>query len=97
MIRCTTVGVEPSLECYEICLLSSRCEALKEWEREQEVPDEEEVYVLTPYGVLLAVMDDYNINIDHLTPKMAEHLFEDFMEVLMKQGYVSRVDGIDEG
>lgn len=35
MIRCTTVGIEPSLLCYEMCVLAYRCGALKAWEREK--------------------------------------------------------------
>lgn len=49
-----------------------------------------EVYVLTPYGVLLSVMGDYGIDVSHITPRVAEHLFDDFMEALCKQGYVNR-------
>lgn len=36
MIRCTTVGVEPSKMCYEICVCSNKCDALKAWEKEQQ-------------------------------------------------------------
>lgn len=35
MIRCTTIGVEPSDMCYEICVLAYRCGALRAWEREK--------------------------------------------------------------
>lgn len=35
MIVCTTVGREPSKLCYEICVLATKCGALKTWEREQ--------------------------------------------------------------
>lgn len=35
MILCTTVGIEPSLLCYEMCVLAYRCGALKAWEREK--------------------------------------------------------------
>lgn len=35
MIRCTTVGVEPSELCEEICVLAHKCGALKAWRREQ--------------------------------------------------------------
>lgn len=34
MIKCTTVGVEPSDMCYEICVMAKRCGALKAWEKE---------------------------------------------------------------
>lgn len=33
-IRCSTLMIEPSENCYDICVLSNRCGALKEWERE---------------------------------------------------------------
>lgn len=33
-IKCTTVGVEPSKMCYEICILAYKCGALKAWEKE---------------------------------------------------------------
>lgn len=35
VILCTTVGIEPSLLCYEMCVLAYRCGALKAWEREK--------------------------------------------------------------
>lgn len=35
MIKCTTVGVEPSEMCYEICVLAYKCGALKAWEKER--------------------------------------------------------------
>lgn len=55
------------------------------------IPEDENVeYHFTPYGCLLSVMKDYNIDVSHITPKMAEHLFEDFMECLIRQGYVGR-------
>lgn len=66
------------------------------WDCEYEPKADEEVYVLTPYGVLLSVMDDYGIDVNHITPRMAEHLFEDFMEALCKQGYVGKRGEADE-
>lgn len=38
MIKCTKLGIEPSPVCHEICVLASRCDALKAlkaWEREK--------------------------------------------------------------
>lgn len=35
MIKCTTVGVEPSKDCYDICVLAYMCDALRAWEKEQ--------------------------------------------------------------
>lgn len=31
MIKCTTVGIEPSELCEEICVLAHKCGALKAW------------------------------------------------------------------
>lgn len=35
MIRCTTIGREPSKLCYEICVIATKCGALKAYEKEQ--------------------------------------------------------------
>ena len=37
MIKCTTVGVEPSEMCYEICVWAYKCGALKAWEKEKSI------------------------------------------------------------
>ena len=57
---------------------------------------EEKTFTLTPYGVLLSVMADYGISVSHITPRMAEHLFEDYMEALMRCGYVERKEQNNE-
>lgn len=36
MIKCTTLGVEPSDSCRELCVLAYRCGALKAWEKEKD-------------------------------------------------------------
>lgn len=56
----------------------------------EDVEDEDTEYRPTLYRCLLYVMKDYNIDVSHITPKMAEHLFEDFMEKLIRAGYVDR-------
>lgn len=40
MIKCTTVGVEPSDMCYEICVMARRCGALKAYEKEQTMSEQ---------------------------------------------------------
>ena len=42
MIRCITIGIEPSDMCYEICVLAYWCEALRAWEQEKRKDDGEE-------------------------------------------------------
>lgn len=47
-------------------------------------------FTLTIWGCLAAVMADYNINFDHITPKIGEHMGNDLMELLEKSGYLKR-------
>lgn len=48
----------------------------------------EETYHLTLWGCLQAVCMDYDVDVDHLTPKMGEHFVKDLMETLVQQGYI---------
>lgn len=49
-----------------------------------------EEYVLTIWGCLCAVMMDYGINFDHMTPRMGELFANDLMELLEKSGYIKK-------
>lgn len=50
--------------------------------------DTEERYRLTPWGCLSLTLMDYNVDIDHITPKMGEHMVEDFMKLMETAGHV---------
>ena len=52
--------------------------------------DDDERYVLTPWGCLACVLEDYNIDTNHITGKMGEHIVEDFMELMENAGYVTK-------
>lgn len=52
--------------------------------------EEEDVYVFTPWGCLTSVLNDYNIDISHITPAMGRHMVDDFMELMEMAGYVSK-------
>lgn len=52
---------------------------------------EEEVYVLTPWGCLMGVLMDYGIDISHITPKMGEHIADDFLKSMVKAGHIGEV------
>ena len=52
--------------------------------------NEEERYRLTTWGCMQAVLTAWNINTDHLTPRMGECMVEDFMEMLVKHGYLTK-------
>ena len=51
--------------------------------------EDEEVYVLTPWGRLAAVLEDYGIDCSNITARMGKHLVEDFMESMVNGGYVA--------
>lgn len=50
---------------------------------------------LTMWGCLECVLRDYNIDASHITPKMSEHLVNDYMELLERQGYIEKADKYD--
>ena len=56
------------------------------------VPSEEcdEVFVLTLWGCLCSVLADYNVDVSHITPKMGEHMVEDFFEQMVKAGHIGK-------
>ena len=45
MIKCTTIGIEPSPMCYEICVLAHKCGALKTWENK--ISTKQKVNIMT--------------------------------------------------
>ena len=52
--------------------------------------EQEEEYVLTPWGCLSAVLYDYGIETDHIKGKVGEHIVDDFMDAMTVAGYVSK-------
>lgn len=53
--------------------------------------ENDEVYCLSMWGCLYVVLQDYDIDVSHITPKMGEHMIEDLMELLENCGYVGKV------
>ena len=54
---------------------------------------EDAKFVITPEYLLYQIISDYGINTGEWVPKIWEHIFEDFMLGLEKQGIVSKVSG----
>lgn len=52
--------------------------------------DEEEKYVLTPWGCLYGTLIDYGIDVSRIKGRVGEHIVEDFMEAMEKAGYISK-------
>ena len=49
--------------------------------------------VITPEYLLYLIISDYGIDPGEWVPKIWEHIYEDFMAGLEKQGIVSKVSG----
>lgn len=58
----------------------------------EQATGQEVKWQLTEWGVMKYVLDEYGINTDHITGKMGQHIVEDFMEEMVKAGYVGRTE-----
>ena len=58
--------------------------------------NEDEIYALTPWGCLYAVMLDYNIDLSYVKSRVGEHIVEDFMDAMVNCGYISKVGDADD-
>ena len=76
---------EPDLYTCAQFMGTKDCPYLKEYEN-----DEEETYVITPWGCLYAVLLDYGIDVSHVRGRVGEHIIEDFMEAMEKAGYIAK-------
>lgn len=54
--------------------------------------DDDKKWVLTPWGCLCCVLSDYNIDVSRIPGRVGEHIVEDFMELMCKQGYCRSVE-----
>ena len=61
----------------------------------QDNTNEEDRYMLTPWGCMYAIFLDYNINLSSISGTMGEHIVEDFMELMVKCGYIWRTENGD--
>lgn len=60
---------------------------------EDDITDDDDVkYVLSPWGCLSVVLEDYGINISRISGKVGSHIVEDFMELMEKSGYILKDD-----
>lgn len=58
---------------------------------EDEVFNDDDIFVLSPWGCLAATLKDYGLDISHITPKMGVHMVEDFMESMVTAGYIEKI------
>lgn len=52
--------------------------------------DDEEMYILTPWGCLSEVLEEYGIDTERITAKIGEHMVDDFMKLMIKSNYVKK-------
>ena len=52
--------------------------------------EDDEVYGLTPWGIMYAVLRDYGFDPERLTKRMGEHLVDDFMDGMVRHGYAEK-------
>ena len=50
----------------------------------------EEIYVLTEWGCLSSTLEEYGIDVSHITSRVGAHIIEDFMDAMCNAGYVSK-------
>ena len=56
---------------------------------EMEFNDDTE-FVLTEWECLMMVLSDYGIDVSHIPGRVGKHIVEDFMELMVKLGYVGK-------
>lgn len=56
---------------------------------------DDDMFHLTPWGCLSAILEDYGIGTSDIMPKVGEHMVNDFMELMVKQGHVGRAKDAD--
>lgn len=49
---------------------------------------EEERWILTPWGCLYTILNNYGVDVSNITRTIGTHLVEDFMGLMVKQGHV---------
>lgn len=60
---------------------------------EDDIIDDDDVkYVLSPWGCLSVVLEDYGIDISRISGKVGSHIVEDFLELMEKAGYILECD-----
>lgn len=57
--------------------------------------DDDVKFVLSEWGCLSSVLTDYGVDVSRVTGKIGEHIVEDFMELMVKCGYIWRAENSD--
>lgn len=57
---------------------------------------EDETFALRPWGCLYVVLKDYGVDISGVTPRMGEHMVNDFMELMVTNGYLAIAEEVKQ-
>ena len=60
---------------------------------EQMLEDDEEKYVLTPWGCLYMVLTDYGVDVKNIPGRIGVHIVEDFIDEMVRAGHVEKMKG----
>lgn len=64
-------------------------------QNKEEIFDDDAKFVLTEWGCLSSVLTDYGVDVSRVTGKIGEHIVGDFMELMVKCGYIGRAENSD--
>lgn len=62
----------------------------------ENLEEDDEIYQVTPWGILWSILDDYNIDTSHIKGKVGSHIIEDFMESMKNAGYIKEYNYNEE-
>lgn len=63
--------------------------------QDNEVFDDDAKFMLSEWGCLSSVLTDYGVDVSRVTCKIGEHIVEDFMELMVKCGYIKKAEDDD--
>ena len=49
--------------------------------------------MLTPWGCLYSVLNDYGVDVERIPSRVGEHIVEDFMDALVMAGHLVKMEG----
>lgn len=58
--------------------------------------NKDEEFTLTPWGCLAGTLEEYGIDTSKVSPRVGEHIIEDFMDVMVRCGHVVKMEGNDK-
>lgn len=58
---------------------------------------EDEIYALSEGACMTEILKGYGFDTSHVTMTIAEHMLEDLMDLLVRQGYVKKMGDERDG